>query len=998
MESWGASEAPARRLVDHVHAHLASEASWRLTEGEFWCSARPAAAEASGQGWKLHVSATPASVEQVLDRVVPVLRTREVPFKFVRTPGGVRWLTGRDCGRAEFGKVITIYPGDDTAAAELASELHRATEGLDGPRILSDQPYLPGSLVHYRYGGFDGHGALDDDGVYRYLLRTPDGGRVEDRREARFTPPSWAVSPFPAPAEPTPEERGQAPARGQAPTERQTPTRGQGSGGVLLGGRYLVRQAIRHSAKGGVYLAEDRETGSEVVVKQARAHAESDGDGQDARDRLRGEAATLRALQDRAPVPRLLQVFEQDGDAFLAEQRLPGQPLRTWVLRRSGGGPGVPIGEAVPMMRRLVALVARVHEAGFVLRDLSPTNVLVADGGALSVIDLELAGAPGAPVRGSGTPAYQAPEIRRGQDRLPVAVAEDLFSLGALTFLVATGNDPVLPSDGSPERPIGERLDAWLAAVGNQDVDEEGGAQAFRPLIRGLLAEGPEKRWGLDRARTFLSAWPDQPDRTVQPDRPALASRRRAPVEPPAVPEPDRLLADGLDELVASFDGDRPDRPWPAGAFGAQTDPGNVQHGVAGVLGVLIRAIPVAADIPAGIRGGPSLDPGRLTATVRSAARWLANQKPPRDPSRPLPGLYFGRAGAAWALADAGVALDDPSLTERAVEVATSLPLDWPNPDVAHGLAGAGMAHLHVWRRTAEEQLLERAVALADAVVAAARPGEAGPLWTVPADSGSRLAGACHYGFAHGVAGIGSFLLAIGQATGDPVYADLTDRAGSTLAAAARIDPGAAGPVGAAGPGRPNGVAAWWSTGPESDGDGSARWPHWCSGSSGVGTYLLRLGLSTGRQRYVDLARAAARAVYRARWQSLPAACHGLAGNGQFLLDLAHQLPDDPVSDDPVSGDPVSDDPAPAEPAGTYRAWAGDLAELIAARACRRDGRFLAPDETGKAVVADYNVGLAGVVDFLLRLRHGGPRPWMVDAPSRRPAVESLPALGLVGR
>jgi hypothetical protein len=40
------------------------------------------------------------------------------------------------------------------------------------------------------------------------------------------------------------------------------------------------------------------------------------------------------------------------------------------------------------------------------------------------------------------------------------------------------------------------------------------------------------------------------------------------------------------------------------------------------------------------------------------------------------------------------------------------------------------------------------------------------------------------------------------------------------------------------------------------------------------------------------------------------------------------------------------------------------------------------PDESGHEVSAGYGTGLSGVLSFLLRLRHGGPRPWMVDAGS----------------
>jgi hypothetical protein len=132
--------------------------------------------------------------------------------------------------------------------------------------------------------------------------------------------------------------------------------------------------------------------------------------------------------------------------------------------------------------------------------------------------------------------------------------------------------------------------------------------------------------------------------------------------------------------------------------------------------------------------------------------------------------------------------------------------------------------------------------------------------------------------------------------------------------------------------------------------------PHWCSGSSGIGTFLARHWVATGDDRSRELAEAAAVAVRGARWRVTTTACHGLAGDGEFLLDLAVIL-----------GDP------------TYRDWAEELAACLDARSVLRDGRRLLPDETGTDVSAAYGTGLAGPLSFLLRLRHGGPRPWMSD-------------------
>src|SRR5690349_2285525 len=73
---------------------------------------------------------------------------------------------------------------------------HRAPAGLAGPRILSDRTLRPGSLVHYRYGGFAAPSVFSDQGVFESWMTGPDGSRVRDERTAWFSAPPWAVSPF----------------------------------------------------------------------------------------------------------------------------------------------------------------------------------------------------------------------------------------------------------------------------------------------------------------------------------------------------------------------------------------------------------------------------------------------------------------------------------------------------------------------------------------------------------------------------------------------------------------------------------------------------------------------------------------------------------------------------------------------------------------------------------------------------------------------------------
>ncbi|MBO1418126.1 class IV lanthionine synthetase LanL, partial [Streptomyces sp. FH025] len=729
-------------------------------------------------------------------------------------------------------------------------------------------------------------------------------------------------------------------APGSVPGKRPNGVAGKRPSGVLLAGRYAVTAAIRHGAKGGVFLGREAASGAEVVVKQARAHIEVDRAGTDARDALRHEAELLARLDGQGLAPRAVELIEQEDSVFLVQERITGQPLGAWVaarLRRDGS-PDVDWAEAEPVVHGLLDLVERVHGQGLVLRDLSPGNVMVRPDGGLRLVDLELAAESGHRAGSAGTPGYRAPE----QGRLALAgssvadPAADLYALGGLLFLLATGHDPLLPEDLPQARPVAERLGRWLALAARTGAT----ARRLAPAILGLRAEDPALRWGVARVRAELGG-AREPDRAVVTPLWHAAGR----IDDLAGPPLDRLLHDGLRHLAATATPERPDRLWPVVPAGERTDPCNVQHGAAGVLAVLARA--VAADgLPEDVRV-------RAAHTARTAADWIER----RVAAEPvvLPGLHFGRSGTAWALLDAARVLGDAEAAERAAALARRIAVEWPNPDVCHGAAGAGFTQLRFaaddfTSANLDGGFLGRAAHGARALLAAARREPYGATWPVPADFDSALAGITHLGFAHGVAGVGAFLLAAAQATGDRALLDGAADAALTLGATVRW----------------NGTdrrSAWW---PQSAGDPEhIRLAHWCNGSSGAGAFLLRLWRATGDATALDLARAAGRAVLAGRWHAGVSACHGLAGDGEYLLDLAEAL---------------------NEP--EFRTGAEELGNLIATRAALRDGLLVLPDETGTGCAAAYGTGTAGPLAFLLRLRHGGPRLWLDPVP---PGTGRLP-------
>ncbi|MEV4613070.1 class IV lanthionine synthetase LanL [Kitasatospora sp. NPDC049258] len=872
---------------------------WTVRADEFWCLAEPAGRQIRQQGWKLHVSATPLSAAVVLARAAEVLVTAEAFFKFAGTLDRVTELVSARCDRGSGGKFITVYPDDDDHFRLLAEKLDRATRGLPGPAVLSDRPYRPHSLVHYRYGVFSGVSRLGNDGGAESMLETPDGRLVRDVRPARFSPPDWAKNPLPLPGA---QDDGKPSA-------------------VLLDGRFVVRRAIRHAYKGGVYLGTEQGTGRRVVIKEARRHVGGDLEGTDATHLLHHEAAMQAALAPLGVCPQVLGVFTQGGHHYLAQEQVEGRTLRSWVAET----PGPAEADLVDLAGQLLALVDRVHGAGHVLRDLNPNNIMVRPDGTLLLIDLELVARPGDRVRRAYTPGYAAPEVV-ASDPVGAAPAQssDLFSLGAVLFHLATGADLVFAADQPRTRPPDARIAALVeAALATSTV-----GRILTPLVLALTRDAPGERWSPATARQFLT---EASTARHSPLERAAGVRSAADGAPgPLAGEiAERLIADGLAHLLHTMTTDHPQRLWPAEGFGALSDPLNVQYGAAGVLAVLTAAGAVRED-------------ARLRAGIADAARWIAARIGPDG--RTLPGLYFGRSGTAWALLDAAALLGDDRLEAAALRLARQIPVRWPNPDICHGAAGAGLAQLHFWRTTGEPDFRERVIETGESLLTAAEQRRTGLLWPIPHDFDSALAGLTHLGFGHGVAGIGTFLLLAGLATGRDDFLATARQAGDTLVTTARTE----------------GDGAWWpASDPGAGPTGTARQlPYWCSGSAGVGTFLVRLWQATADQRYLALASKAATEAYRTRWQMSAAACHGLAGNAEFLLDLADAL----------------DDP-------THRRRAEELARCAQLRHTLQNGLMLIPDESMTGLTVGYNTGMSGAVALLLRLRHGGGRLWLPKTP-----------------
>jgi serine/threonine protein kinase len=193
-------------------------------------------------------------------------------------------------------------------------------------------------------------------------------------------------------------------------------------------GPYEVLRKLGAGGMGSVYLALD-EDGKTVAVKVIHQHVAEDTTG------LRRLAREVEAMM-RVASPYVAELLDADLRAvrpYIVTRYVQGRSLQQIVERR-----GPLMDETLRGLGAgLVAALDAIHAADVVHRDLTPRNVMMADGVPI-VIDFGIAQAFDATRITQtmvGTPGFVAPEVIRGEHATPMA---DIFSWAATMVFAAT--------------------------------------------------------------------------------------------------------------------------------------------------------------------------------------------------------------------------------------------------------------------------------------------------------------------------------------------------------------------------------------------------------------------------------------------------------------------------------------------------------------------------------------------------------------------------------
>jgi len=237
--------------------------------------------------------------------------------------------------------------------------------------------------------------------------------------------------------------------------------------GAVIGRFELVREIAR-GGFGIVWEAKDRTLQRTVAFKALRV-----GDRPEVgEERLLAEAEAAARLSHPSIVT-LHDVGRTPHGPYLVLEFLRGRTLAA----RLADGP-LPLAEALRIAAAVASGLAHAHAHGVVHRDLTPGNVFLCDDGQVKVLDLGMAHAFGHRKLDGGTPAYMAPEQRRGA---PEDERTDVFALGVILYEMLSGEPPFPEAD--PGR--------WRAA---RRLEVPGTPPSLAELVADMLRKDPVRR------------------------------------------------------------------------------------------------------------------------------------------------------------------------------------------------------------------------------------------------------------------------------------------------------------------------------------------------------------------------------------------------------------------------------------------------------------------------------------------------------------------------
>jgi serine/threonine protein kinase len=379
------------------------------------------------QGWIIDLSVIKIQIPAVLNAIIPLLVDQAIPLKVVRDSIVAEHQLNGQNGYYNVGKVISVYPPTDKIAVTLARLLIEVTASFRGPDIPTDCHL--GNIVYTRFGAFNPIRALDINGRPVDCIYDSKGQLMADPLTIPFALPSEIAWPF------------------SEITSPELPKRSK-----LLNYKYYPISTLKPDPRGKVVKALYFQHFWKIkscLIKQGRRDMLADEVGRDIQERLKWQYEIHTSLAEILPLPRVLDLFQENNSSYLVMEFIHGISFTKWIYNtfRDRRWLDLPVKDRLQILDHLLiilSIIQRLHKKGFVHRDITPENFLIDKKKKIHLIDMELSWSsardyPTPPFR-LGTDGFMSPEQRDVQ--IP-GEKEDIYAVGALMLVFITNLTPL---------------------------------------------------------------------------------------------------------------------------------------------------------------------------------------------------------------------------------------------------------------------------------------------------------------------------------------------------------------------------------------------------------------------------------------------------------------------------------------------------------------------------------------------------------------------------
>ena len=268
----------------------------------------------------------------------------------------------------------------------------------------------------------------------------------------------------------------------------------------MLAGKFLPERRLGAGGMGTVYLARDVDLNRYVAIKTLASTSPGGTEGTESAPvggliRLKQEASVMAALSHPA-IAHIHGLETWRGHLFLVVEYLARGTLADRLDRRSVSA--LPAPEARGVAVTIAGALAAIHEAGWLHRDVKPSNIGFTAAGTVKLLDFGLAALTGDEQPLSGTAPYLSPELLRGG---APTEADDVWALGVVLYEMVTGRHPF--AGGGGRRQIADRI-LRRRIPAPSAVDRAAPAAAVIAFATGFLTAEPAAR--PPSARAFAEA------------------------------------------------------------------------------------------------------------------------------------------------------------------------------------------------------------------------------------------------------------------------------------------------------------------------------------------------------------------------------------------------------------------------------------------------------------------------------------------------------------